>query len=105
MNHTVSIISFLRQLIGAMLSRVRVQQKSSIVAYKSYEKKARHDFQRTNKVPLDKSERLTPAALLCLNDCRTVDEAIKILENGVSPDTYIMRLVYIWDYYEHIDIA
>lgn len=64
MNHTVSIISFLRQLIGAMLSRVRVQQKSSIVAYKSYEKKARHDFQRTNKVPLDKSERLTPAALL-----------------------------------------
>ena len=105
MKLSVSIISFLRQMIGTLLNRVHVQQKSSIAAYKSYERKARHDFQKTNKVSLARSERLTPAALLRLNDCHTVNDAIKMLENTASPDTYIIRLAYIWDYYEHIDIA
>lgn len=105
MTYAISIISFFKQIFGTPLGRIFVKQKSSIAAYKSYEKKARHDYERANKIRLQKNERLTPAALLCLNDCKTPNEAIKHLENDTSPDAYILRLVYIWDYYEHIDTA
>jgi len=104
MDKTVSILGLLKSSIETLLSRIHVPQKSTISAYKFYEKKARRDFKRTNGVSLGKNERLTPAALLCLKNCRTIDEAMQMLNNGTSPRTYIVRLAYVWNYYENVDV-
>lgn len=105
MNFVAMFISLLKQVFSFLSDQIFISKRASISAYKRYERKARHDFQRQNKVRLGKNEQLTPASLLCLDTCHSVDEAIKKLENNGCPDAYIIRLVYIWDYYEHIDVV
>lgn len=102
---SVPIFQYAKEIFGAFLSQVYVIKRSSPAAYRAYERKAAHDFYSRTKVKLKKSERLSQAALRCLDGCTTVDEALEKLRNISDDflDEYLVRLAHIWLYYEVID--
>ena len=104
MKHTISILELIKQLFGVLLVQIHVQERSCPSAYLSYEKKGRYDYQKKNKIHLRTDERLAPSALLRLKNCQTIEDAIQALDNGTSPQGYLVRVVYLWFYYEHIDL-
>lgn len=99
-----NVICQLGKWLSSLLE-LRTIQKGTIGAYKSYEKKACRDFQRTCHVHLRKEERVPESALLYLHDCKSADDVFVNLANSERPESYITRLARIWEYYELIDIA
>lgn len=77
-------------------------ERGTIKALKSYEKKARRDFQKTNKIRLRQEQRITDTALLEVRNCSDVENVKMVL--AAHPEGYIRRFVFIWHYYEHINI-
>lgn len=95
-------------LLLECLDFLRVQisrEKGTIKVYKSYEKKARHDYQKTYDIRLRKNQLIPDSKLLELSDCHSIDDAIKKLEDQLYPDEYVLRIAYIWEYYENVNIS
>lgn len=97
------LLAILDDAIQTWFDRMRPKEKSSIRAFKWYEKKARRDFERTNGVKLRKDQLLKETDLLELAQYRSYDDALQKLRVHGLHEGYISRLVCIWHYYEIVD--
>lgn len=98
-----TIFSILMSVLESLRGKIH-REKGTIKAYKSYAKKGRHDFEKTNGVHLRKDQCISETELLELSRCRSINDAIRVLEGPMYPDGYVLRIAYIWEYYENIDI-
>lgn len=99
-----TIFSFLMDCLELLRGKIH-RKKGTIKAYKSYEKKGRHDFEKTHGVHLRKEQCIPETKLLEFSNCHSVDDAIRALEGPMYPDGYVLRIAYIWEYYENIDVG
>lgn len=98
-----TIFSFLMDCLEILQGKIH-REKGTIKAYKSYERKGRHDFQKTNGVHLRKEQCLPETKLLMLMSCRSANEVVRVLEDTMYPDGYVLRVAHIWEYYETVDV-
>lgn len=101
----VSAINDFRDLLDFFPEHFFVPKKSTIAAYKRYEKKAKRDFERENSIKMNRNQRLPQTALLCLSNCDSIKDAIeKLGDHGRFESGYMNRFVTIWYYNEHINV-
>jgi len=97
-----TIIQLIGEFIDALLGRIN-RKRGSVKAFRSYDRKARRDFQKVNGIHIGKAQRITEVDLLDIKCCRTADDVIKVLEKHDYHDGYVLRFAHIWEYYEHIN--
>lgn len=98
-----TICCLLDEFSSILLGRIS-HERGTIKAFKSYERKASRDFQRTNGIRLNKSQRIAGYVLLDIKNCSVSRDVIEVLKKHDYPDGYVLRFAHIWEYYEHVNI-
>ena len=71
-----TILTILGECLDSLSGKISYK-KDTVKAFKSYERKARHDYQKANGVRLTRLQRITQADLLKIRNCDTIEALMR----------------------------